>query len=423
MAAYQGPFATTNTTGQTTDATAGQRPESWRETFLRLYPTTQKNAPLAALTAKMKSKEMADDPVFHWFEKDIPVFFIYINNGAGYAAGATALEVDDGAGGTTSALRLRAGHQIRNERTGECMWVTSDPTTGKGLTVDRSMGATAAAAINDDDVLTVLGTVHGENSDVPTSINHTGLPFSNVLQIFREPFSMSGTAKGTKLRTGDGYKEKRLDALEQYNMQLEMAFWFSQQQQTSGQIIGGTGLPERSTGGLFEYMITNAVNATTNFGSGNGLPGDTTASTVNIGEFENALEQFFRYGSGEKAAFCGSGALLTLQKLQRLNASIQIVPGNDKFGLGMTKWLTPFGTLNLLNHPLFSVHPIHRYTMAMVDLPKLRYRYMKGRDTGLLKDRQGNGVDGTTDEFLGEVGLEVQHEKTHGYILNMINAA
>lgn len=420
--AYAGPFAT-NPGAETTDNIAGQRPENWREAFLRLYPTTQKNAPLAALTAKMKSKELSEDPVFHWFEKDIPVFYIYINNGAGYALGATSLLVDDAAAGVTSAFRLRAGHQIRVERTGEVMWVVSDPTLGTTIVVSRGMGSTAAAALLDDDVLTVLGTVHGENADVPTAINHVGLPFSNVTQIFREPFQLSGTAKNTKLRTGDSYKEKRQDALEQYNMSLELALWFSQQQQTSGVIVGGTGLPERSTGGIFEYMVTNAVNATTNVGSGNGLPGDAVASQVTIDEFENAMEQYFRYGSNEKMAFCGSGAMLVLQKLQRLNATIQIMPGNDTFGLGITKWLTPFGTLMLVNHPLFSAHPTHRFTMAIVDLPNLRYRYMKDRDTKLMKNRQNNGQDGVIDEFLGEVGLEVQHEKTHGYILNMQTAA
>ena len=419
MPIYQGPFATSNTSGQTTDAIAGQRPENWREAFLRLYPTTQKNAPLAALTAKMKSKELTDDPVFHWFEKDIPVFVVYVNNAAGYAAGATSIAIDDGAG-TGMAYRLRAGHQVRVDRTGEIMWVTTDPANANNITVVRGMGSTAAAALLDNDTLTVLGTVHGEHSDVPTAVNHVGLPFSNVTQIFREPFTISGTAKSTKLRTGEVYKEKRQDALEAYNMQLELAFWFSQMQQTSGQIVGGTGQPERSTGGIFEYIVSNAMDAAN---GANGLPGTGAANTVTMDEFENALEQMFRYGSNEKLAFCGSGALLVMQKLQRMAGTIQIQPGNDVFGLGITKWLTPFGTLNLVNHPLFSAHPTHRYTLACLDINKLRYRYMKDRDTKLLKDRQGNGVDGITDEFLGECGLEVQHEKTHGYILNMQNAA
>ena len=416
---YQGPFGNAVTSGQTTDAIAGQRPESWREMFLRLYPTTQGKAPLAALTAKMKSKEVSEDPVFHWFEKDIPVFVIYINNAAGYALGATSLLVDDAAG-TGMAYRLRAGHQVRVDRTGEIMWVTTDPANATTLTVVRGMGSTAAAALLDNDSLTVLGTVHGENADVPTAVNHVGLPFSNTCQIFREPFQLSGTANSTKLRTGNAYQEKKLDALESYNMQLEMAFWFSQYQITSGQIVGGTGLPERATGGIFEYITSHAMDAAAGAG---GLPGTAVANQVTMDEFENGLETLFQYGSNEKLAFCGSGALLVMQKLQRLNSTIQIVPGNDKFGLGMTKWITPFGTLNLINHSLFSIHPVHRYTLACIDINNLRYRYMKDRDTKLLKNRQGNGVDGVIDEYLGECGIEVQHEKTHGYITNMQTAA
>ena len=37
-------------------------------------------------------------------------------------------------------------------------------------------------------------------------------------------------------------------------------------------------------------------------------------------------------------------------------------------------------------------------------------------DTQLLKDRQGNGVDGVIDEYLTEAGLEILQEKTHAII-------
>jgi len=412
MAIYQGPFATSLTSQQTTDALAGQRPESWREMFLRLYPNTGKKAPLTALTARMKSKELTEDALFHWFEKDIPTFVMYINNAAGYAAGITSLLVDDGAG-AGMAFRVRAGHQIRVERTGEIMWVVSDPTLATTITVVRAQGTIAAAPLLDNDVLTVLGTVHGENSGVPTAINYTGVGFENCAQIFREPINISGTANATKLRTGSAYNDKKLDALEAYSMQQELAYWFSQFHQTSGQIVGGTGLPERSTGGIFSYLISNNFDAA-NF---------AVPNTVSVGELETSLEQMFRYGSAKKVAFCGSGAILCLQQIMRIHTTMEVKASDDKYGLGMRTLVTPFGELELVNHPLFSVHPSHRHTMAVVDLPNITYRYMKGRDTKLLKNRQNPGVDGLIDEFLGETGLEVHHEKTHGVITNMVTGA
>jgi len=193
-------------------------------------------------------------------------------------------------------------------------------------------------------------------------------------------------------------------------MQMELAFWFSQFNQTSGQIVGGTGLPERSTGGILSYLLTNNFDAATAF---------AVANTVAVGELEATLEQMFRYGSGRKLAFCGSGAILALQQIMRLHTTMEIKPADDKYGLGMRTLITPFGEVDIINHPLFSVHPSHRYTMAIIDIQNLSYRYMKDRDTKLLKNRQNPGVDGLIDEFLGEVGLEVHHEKTHGIITNM----
>ena len=46
----------------------GQRPENWREMILYLYPNGK--APLTAIMSMMKS-EKTDDPIFHWFEKEL----------------------------------------------------------------------------------------------------------------------------------------------------------------------------------------------------------------------------------------------------------------------------------------------------------------------------------------------------------------
>ena len=46
------------------DWVTDQRPKSWRETILKLYPNGQ--APLTAILSKMSS-EKVDDPQFHWW--------------------------------------------------------------------------------------------------------------------------------------------------------------------------------------------------------------------------------------------------------------------------------------------------------------------------------------------------------------------
>ena len=63
---------------------------------------------------------------------------------------------------------------------------------------------------------------------------------------------------------------------------------------------------------------------------------------------------------------------------------------------------------------MFRQIPGAQFDAVILDTKDLRYRYID--DTSLLKDRQGNGVDGVTDEYLTEAGLEILQEKTHAVI-------
>lgn len=418
---YQGPFASSTTAYQTRDAVVGERPESWREGYLRLYPSTQRKTPLAAMTARMKS-ESASSSVVHWFEKGIPSFYLYVNNPAGITATATLIDVDDGAGGTTEAYRVRKGHVLRNERTGEILWVTANPGNGTQITVSRNNGTGAGGvAMLDNDILTVIGTVHEENSSLPNSINLAGSERSNYLQTFREPFSIAGTMLTEELRTGPAYKTKQLDALEMYNMQIEMAFMFGHAAANVG-VVGTNGTPERTTGGI----LGNDPAGTPFLSAANVLDAATetaTPNTITKAELDTQLELLFRYGANRKIGFIGSTAMLTLSRLMELNSTTFVQVGEDQFGLGLRKWITPFGEIDLIMHPLFNVHPTHRSTLLVLDFNNLVYRYKDGRDTQLLKNRQNPGDDGTIDEYFGECGLEIHHPETHGVFYNLQNAA
>ena len=65
-------------------------------------------------------------------------------------------------------------------------------------------------------------------------------------------------------------------------------------------------------------------------------------------------------------------------------------------------------------HPMFRQIPGAEKDAIILDTKDLRYRYVD--DTQLLKDRQGNGVDGVIDEYLTEAGLEILQEKTHAVV-------
>ena len=54
--------------------------------------------------------------------------------------------------------------------------------------------------------------------------------------------------------------------------------------------------------------------------------------------------------------------------------------------------------------------------MVIVDFPYLVYRYLEGRDTQLLEDRQSPGAATRISEYLTECGLELTQDKVHAVI-------
>jgi hypothetical protein len=109
--------------------------------------------------------------------------------------------------------------------------------------------------------------------------------------------------------------------------------------------------------------------------------------------------------------------------MARKNASLEITPAQKEFGMDVRRFFTPSGTLVLKTHPLFNqvqsqiISGDTFYGMDawcfILDMGNITYRPLRGSDTQYLPDRQDNGVDGLTSEYLTECGLEVNHGKTH----------
>ena len=132
-------------------------------------------------------------------------------------------------------------------------------------------------------------------------------------------------------------------------------------------------------------------------------------------QVEESLEQVFRYGRPEKLAFCGSGALLGIQRLAETFGSINIIPGQTKWGINVRTWETPFGTIHLKTHPLFSYNAMDRNRIVLIESENLVERYIT--QTKLKKDNGEDvagwqAIDGTKQEYLTETGLEIHHAHT-----------
>jgi len=86
------------------------------------------------------------------------------------------------------------------------------------------------------------------------------------------------------------------------------------------------------------------------------------------------------------------------------------------YGVNLTRYNTFAGDLMVHLHPQFRQVPGMKDAMVIVDFPYLSYRYLEGRDTQLLEDRQLPDADSQKHEYLTECGLELIQDQVHAYI-------
>ncbi len=94
---------------------------------------------------------------------------------------------------------------------------------------------------------------------------------------------------------------------------------------------------------------------------------------------------------------------------------LQVEIGEKTFGLSVTRYVSPFGVLNIVHEPLFE-GAIYGGYAAIIDVENIKYRPLKGRDTKLETNIQNNDIDGRTDQYITEAGLEVRLPQTHALL-------
>lgn len=396
----------------TSNFVTNQRPENWRQTLLLLEPNGM--APLTALTSLMK-EESTDDPVFHWWEKELDDRRLQLGESPNGSGGNVAWTVVDS---FKSAKIVKAGDILMVEQTGEFVRVAADPTADNEVTVTRAVAGTAATAFTYTDAgvnpyLVVVGSAFEEGSLAPSGVNYDPTEISNYCQIFRSALEMTRTAQKTRLRTGDQVKEAKRECLQYIGVDMERAFWFGKKNATTL-----NGRPLRYTAGVVSQITTGAASNVVTVSAG-GL--------IDYNYLEQQLELAFRFGSSEKVAFGSNIVLMAVNQVVRKNSHFNIQSGIKEYGMNVTRLTTPFGELVLKTHPLFN--QMRGGTTAgtdflgiannlyILDSKNLVYRYID--DLKYEKDLTAVGLDGMKSGYLAECGIELHHPKTH-YIIQGI---
>src|SRR3989344_5382147 len=330
-------------------------------------------------------KRVVYNPEFTEYEDQYSGVWAQINNGAGYASGATALVIDN-----TGVSIFTKFDLVKNTRTGEIMRVTAVDYGTNTLTVTRGAGATAAAAINENDWLLVIGPAFEEGSKSGDSNTTKLVKGTNYTQIFKTKFGVTLTQDASKLYPAEVAKDlKYLRAKYgiEHAKKIERSYWFGEKKE----VVGPDNKPLRLTGGILE-----AVNTAGNVQ-------DEASSGLTESEFRNFLRDYaFKFGSSEKYFFCGNIVLGYLESFSANN--LRTVPGEKTYGVEVRKWISSFGTLNIVCNTLLDNQ--NSRTGVAIDLGTVKHCPLTNRDTMLETSIQENDADEQVDQYKSEVGLQ-----------------
>lgn len=340
--------------------------------------------PVTKAKKSLKKKETTD-PEFKWFEDTFGT-----REGA-TASGNTSKNIASTPSvtvATGTGTNFSVGDVIKFVASGYTFLVTAVSTDT--LTLSNELGGLTGTVDLSSLTIWIIGNANEEGAGLRTLKGTTSTEKTGYCQIFRTPFGVTETSRATKtfIKENDFDYQRRKKGIE-HAVDIERAFLFGKK----AKITGAGGKPQRFTGGVVPQITTYA-----------------TANVDTEAEFETFLEDAFRYGNTEKYAL--ASAAFVSQINQWAKNKVQIMQSEKTYGILITRYISAHGTLNIIKHELLTGSTYGNYCVVL-DMEALTYRYLTGRDTRLLTDRQDNGDDEKIEEYLSEVGLQFEQESRH----------
>jgi hypothetical protein len=399
-----------------TEFGTGERPKNFREAIMWLDPNGM--APLQAISAKMKS-ENVDDAEFNWWEEvmDVPKAIV-VTTGTGTSLTLNSTQSTYNAAGlnyidaATVARMFKPGDilQLYQPTVGQPDYLTGVElmrvetiASATSITVTRNINNIAGAlTLVAGDQLRLVGSVYAEGSTSPDSRTSQPQLNTNYTQIFKTPFQVTGTAMATNYRTGSAFENDRKRAMFNHSTSLEQSMLWGFPRvdfALSGEIA-------RLTGGL-RYFLQSNVNV--NVGS------------VTEDFFFDSLQALFNYNAGgagdQRIVMLGNGALNAFQKAIKDSTGFRMNYNGTvrAWNMKLLEFTTPQGSLYMKTHPLLNTDPVYTNSMFVLNGKGIIRRPLKGRDTKIQQNIQANDADLRKDQWITEIGWEIQFERTMGY--------
>ena len=348
-------------------------------------------APLIQILQQANSASTSNSK-FEWFEKDLPARWDAVNGTTG--TGTSVI--------VNNSEYFSVGDIVEVPRTHEKIRVRLIDTTTDTLTVVRAVGSTTVAALTAADDLLIIGNAYQEGSGAGSPKSHAETNPYNYTQITRTQMSVTGTEMESENYIGPDRPRLHMEGGIEHKLDLERTALFGERNiSTSG--YDTTDNPRRFTGGLY-YWLGTASNV------------KDASGILTEPEIENWLQSVFQHtGSSQSRLLLASPLVISV--LDQLAAGrIVTTSGESTYGIGVKQWNTGHGTLNIVKDRLLESGVTDGYQgeALALDLKKIRFRYMRNRNTKLREDIQAPDVDGVLDEYLTEAGWEVANPLLHG---------
>ena len=253
-------------------------------------------------------------------------------------------------------------------------------------------------------------TGHAEGAAVGVETRKKVRRLKNCTQIFREPYTITNTAKVSNHYGGDELSRLQSRKLAKIKTDIEWAMLtngaisLDADAENPKRTFQGMGVGNNN--GIVQTLNGNAnTNVQLNYSSGTQANFDDLCKYV----FDDMVS-----GSMKKTVFCSNKWLVKMADLARDDSGNYDTGTKVTAGVRVRNYLGPVGEMDFVPHPLLK-GGYENYAIA-IDPANFNVRPLNGRDMQLRSDIVKDGRDGQTDEWLMEVGIEATQEQTHAIL-------
>ena len=359
-----------------------------------------KASPLCAVLGGIKKKRKAHQYRVDWIEKD-PLPRRLTVTGA-HTSAVTTVNVIAGDG-----TKVGINYVLQNTRTKEQIVLTATP-GADALAVVRGIGG-GAATMDDGDTLIFTRAVYPDGSGLGAMKSTVERAEYNLCEIVRTPAGQTGREMHTDLYGGSDLLSERQAQAVEHNKSMEYA------------VLLGKRHSRTHANGHLQTMMNGLENVIeTNVWDLGGVVTPTyDAFTLWLEYVMQYGKSGKRFGRGVKYLFASDHWLTVIQGW--MTNQLEYRPLDKQIGVEAATIKTTHGTVKVVPEPILS--EFNSDMAFLLDLSEMRYVYLQGRDTKLLKNRQGNDEDLYEEELFTDFSIEISNQRAHGIARGLPSAA